>query len=226
MNPLDLISFDDANFDRQGDRDGVRVWHTDAGDGLGLYYFPIPPDIDADLEDVDAVRACYRRGASESGMAIIEIDTPIIQERRCVHAILKVPQQPTGMSYLGSLTLPFRDFSYVLKVGCVERGLTGVREAVVFNQLLKDAAISVSRERRIEGWMADPYDTEVHTPLMRNMAEAKEYDGKFPEHPLTRARRVLDRVQATITIAPDLRNASSFEYVKARRQTKPWWRPW
>jgi len=106
MNPLDLVNFDTAGFDAQGDRDGVRVWHSGAGDGVGLYYVSGPPDIDADLEDVESVRAFYRRVTVESGLAIIEVETPIIQECRCVRTIVKMPQQPTGMTYLGSLTLP------------------------------------------------------------------------------------------------------------------------
>ena len=192
MNPLDLVVFDAAGFEAQAACKGVRVWHSPAGDGVGLYYFSIPPDLDADLEDVEGVRALYRNAISESGSAIIEIETPMIQERRWIRTILKAPQQPTGMTYLGSLTLPFRDCSYVLKVQCLEHGVTGMREAVVLDELIKNGAISVSKEGQIEGWMADPYDASVRTPLMGNRAEAKEYDARFPAHPLSRARGVLD----------------------------------
>jgi hypothetical protein len=149
-------------------------------------------------------------------LAIIEVEAPIVQGRRSVRAILKVPQQPTGMSYLGSLTLPFRDFSYVLKVGCVERGTTGVRDAMIADQCMKDGTVSVSPDGRIEGWMADPYDASVRAPLMRNRAEAREYDAQFPEHPLTRARRVLDHIQGTVTIGSDLRRAPAFRISGAR----------
>lgn len=225
MNPLDLITFASPGFEPQGDNDGVRVWHSPAGDGVGLHHFSIPPDIEADLEDVDSVRAFYGRTASESGLAIIEVETPTIQECRFVRTMIKIPQQPFGMTYLGSLTFRFRDFSYVLKVQCVERGITGMREAVVFEDFIKDSAVS-NLEGGSEEWMEDPYDASVRAPLMRNRSEAQEYDAEFPEHPLTRARQVLGHIETTITIAPYLRSVPPFRYLARRRHPKTWSRRW
>ena len=226
MNPLDLIRFDVAGFEAQGDRNGVRVWHSPAGDGVGLYYYPIPPDIEADLEDVEAIRTFYRKTASRSGSAIIEVETPMVQKFRAVRTIVKVPQNPSGMSYLGSLTLPFRDFSYVLKVQCAERGVTGEREALILDRLIASGVVSISQEGGIEGWMEDPYDATVRAPFMRNRAEATEYDAKFPEHPLSRARQVLDGIQTTMAISPSLRSAPSFQYSAPPHHAGRWWRRW
>jgi len=226
MNPLDLVSFDVVGFDAHGDHDGVRVWHSTSGDPVGLYYFPIPPDILADLEDLTGVRGFYRKTAADAGLAVIEVETPIIQGRQCVRAIFKAPQQPTGMTYIGSLTLPFRDFSYVLKVGCLERGITGAREAMILDQCMKDGTVSNSPDGRIDGWMADPYDASVRGPFMRNRAEAQEYDARFPEHPLSRTRRVLDHIQATLTIESDLRRSPSFARFGSRHNRRRWWRFW
>jgi hypothetical protein len=226
MNPLDRVSFDTAGFGAPEDRDGIRVWYSATGDPVGLYYFSVPPDIDADLDDVESVRAFYRASSSQAGVAIIEVDAPLIHGLRCVRAIIKVPQQPSGMTYLASLTLPFRDFSYVLKVVCVERGTTGVRDAVVFGQFLGTGGISVSPDGRLDGWMADPYDSSVEAPLMRSHAEGPEYDAQFPEHPLSRARRILGHIQTTITIESDLRTSPSFEYLGTHRRARPWWRLW
>jgi hypothetical protein len=224
MTPLDLVTFDTTGLEAQGDRENVRVWYSGAGDGVGLHYFPIPPDIDADLENVESVRAFYRNSATQSGLAIIEVEVPTIQGCRCVRTMIKVPQKPHGMTYLGSLTLPFRDFSYVLKVACSEQGVTGVRDAVVFEKCIKDGTVSVSRKGRIDGWMADPYDATVYAPLMRNRAEAQEYDSQFPQHPLSRARQVLDRIQATVTLATELRASLAFRYLAMASRAKPWWR--
>jgi hypothetical protein len=188
--------------------------------------FSLSPDIDADLNSVEGVRARYRRLASASGLAIIEIETPIVQGRRCVRTIFKMPQQPTGMTYLGSLTLPFRDFSYVLKVGCVEQGMTGVRDAIVLDEFMKRGAVSISLEGGIEGWMEDPYDASLRAPFMRNRAEGREYDAKFPQHPLSRARQVMDRLEETVTLAPELQEAPSFEYIASQQRAKPWRQRW
>jgi hypothetical protein len=224
MNPLDLVGFDLVGFDAHGDHDGIRVWHSASGDAVGLHYFPTPPDIAADLEDLEDVRAFYRKTAAEAGLAIIEVEAPVIHGCRCVRMILKMPQQPTGMTYLGSLTLPFQDFSYVLKVGCVERGTTGMRDAIIANQCINEGTVSISSDGHIEGWMADPYDGSVRAPLMRNRSEAQEYDARFPEHPLSRARGVLNHVQATLTIDVDLRRSPSFAQSETRHDLRRWWR--
>jgi hypothetical protein len=61
MQPLDLVSFDAAEFEFQGDHDGIRTWMAPSGDMVGLYYFALPPDIDADLRSITAVRNRYLR---------------------------------------------------------------------------------------------------------------------------------------------------------------------
>jgi len=32
--------------------------------------------------------------------------------------VLKIPRQPHGITYLGSLTIPFAEFSFVIKMQC------------------------------------------------------------------------------------------------------------
>ncbi len=211
MNPLELITFDDTDFESQGDIDGRRVWYSPANDGVGLYCFGVPPDIIYDLADMQAIRNFYRQTASKAGLAIIEVDTAMIENCKVIRTIIKVPQQPSGMTYLGSITLPFRDFSYVLKVQCAEQGVTGLREAVVLDQLIKsDTVTFLPEEGEIQGWMQDPYDPAIQAPLMRNRSEAIEYDETFPDHPLSRARQVLNHIQKTMVIAPEIRSAPPF----------------
>ena len=142
MRSLDSITFDVSDFTLQGDQDGVRVWLTSAGDDVGLYYFPIPPDIETDLQSIDAVRAFYRTLAMNSSAAIIEVETPEVDGCVAVRLITKVPQHPHGMTYLGSITLPFRDFSYVLKIQCAEQGTTGIRDSIVLDEKMSTGEIT------------------------------------------------------------------------------------
>ena len=131
MRSLDSVTFDTSELEPREGRDGVRVWQTRAGDGLGLFYFPIPPDIPVGLDSIVAIRAACRRKALEAGGAIIEVDRLALDGCPTIREIIKIPQQPHGMTYMGSFILPFRDFSYVVRVECPERGVTGFREAVV-----------------------------------------------------------------------------------------------
>ena len=48
-------------------------------------------------------------------------------------------EQSGGAVYIGSLTLPFKDFSFVIKIQCYEGNITGVREALLVEKALRDA---------------------------------------------------------------------------------------
>ena len=229
MRSLDSVIFDTTGFALQGDLNGTRVWHTQAGDGIGLYYFSKPPDISADLNSVDEVRRFYRSEATSAGLGIIEVETLTLDGCPAIRTIFKVPQQPSGMTYLGSITLPFRDFSYVVKVQCMEYGTTGIREAVVADTLLAAGQIHIPVDGegpgKVLGWSQDPYDRSVNAPLMRNRAEAEEYDWQFPDHPLSRLRAILGQVQSSLQIAPEIKSEPAFTFARGRVK-KPWWKLW
>jgi hypothetical protein len=159
--------------------------------------------------------------ATDVGLGVIEIDTLEINECLVIRTIFKAPQEPSGMSYWGSIMLPFRDFSYVVKVHCREDSITtGLRETVVFEEMLKSGQIKVRAGKSgkaitqdtIEGWAEDPYDDAIKIPLMRNLAEAEAYDTQFPNHPLTRLRRILRRIVETMSIDDRLKHEPKFEF--------------
>jgi|SRR5579859_75774 len=205
MPPLDPITFDTTGFVFKGDHDGVPVWHTPAGDGLGIFYYPEPPDTKLLTNSVDEVRAFYRNEAQASGGAILEVDVLELDGCKTIKTIIKVPQKPKGMGYLGSLTLPFRDFSYVLKIQCLERGITGMRDSVIFSTYLKSGEVTLGKDGQILGWMQDPYEPSLISALAKNKSEAEEYDSQFPQHPLSRLRRILAQVQPTLKISEEIR---------------------
>lgn len=227
MPSLDSVTFDDTGLQAQGEQNGVRIWHTPAGDGVGLYFFNLPPNIEADISDLDAVRAFYRDSVTAAGLGLIEVETFQTDGCAAVRTIFKAPQQSSGMTYIGSLTLPFRDFSYVVKVQCAEHGVTGTREAVILNTLMASGQITLngSVDGKIPGWMQDPYDPKADAPLLRNLAEDEQYDAQFPEHPLSRVRSVLRQVQPSLRVAPEVKNAPSFVFA-APLAKRPWWKKW
>ena len=96
----------------------------------------------------------------------------------------------------------FQNFSYVLKIESPELGITGIRDACVFS---KDGQL-------LAGWLDDPYDPTERGPMTRNISERPEYDSRFPDHPLSRARRVLDHLQRTITIDSFVKRQPKFSF--------------
>ncbi|MEW6657049.1 MAG: hypothetical protein AB1424_00160 [Thermodesulfobacteriota bacterium] len=207
------ISFDETDFKYQGERDGVHLWFTPMGDGLGLYSYLIPPDIGADLHDVVGLRAFYRRIADDAGLGVIEIEQVIVGECKVVRTLFKMAQEPAGRTYLGSLTFPFRDCSYVLKVQCPEHGVKGLRDTVVSMNLMQAGKIGFDPDTgAVAGWLDDPYDPNERGPMTRNQSERPEFDAQFPEHPLSRARLVLDHLQRTVQVEETVRKQPKYQW--------------
>lgn len=196
---LDSIRFDTTGYDPQGEPQPgkVRVWHTPPGDGLGVFFFPVPPDLPKDAASVEELASFYRRALGDSGGRLVEVSVVVAGGVPAVRTLLSVPQQPGGRAYVGSLTVPFRDFSFVLKCQCAERGTTGVKEALLFARLPADGPpMQVEGERcHVPGW--DPDD--------------ERHDAEFPDHPVARARRVLTRVVGSLTVGPEIRALPGFQ---------------
>lgn len=191
----------------KGDRNGVRVWHNSSGDGIGLYFYPMQPDVPY-TKPVDELRGFYRNMAQTGGGAILEVDILTLDDSKVIRTVTKIPQKPTGMAYLGSLTLPFREFSYVLKIQCLESGMTGVRDSMILDELLKSGEVTVGEKGQLQGWIRDPYDSSATGAFARNRADSEEYDSRFPHHPLSRLRTVLAYVQKTLSVSDDVKRAS------------------
>src|SRR4029077_11479593 len=110
--------------------------------------------------------------AAQAGGAIVEVDVRSIDGCDVVVVLLKVPQNPVGMTYMALVTAPFRDFSYVVKVQCEETGITGARDTVVFDELMRAGEVAFDEKAGpAVGWMADPYDPSIAAPLARNRSE-------------------------------------------------------
>lgn len=205
------ITFDETGFEHQSENNGALIWFTPKGDVLGLFHYPIPPDIHADLLNIDSVRAFYRRSVSQAGLGVIEIDTVLVDGCTAVRTLFKAAQQPTGRTYLGALTFPFRDFSYVLKVQSEELGMTGIRDTAVGTTLMASDDVGLDTESgRMTGWLDDPYDPSETGPMTRNKAERPEYDAQFPDHPLSRARWVLNHLERTVAINERIKSQPAF----------------
>jgi hypothetical protein len=214
MNPLDLVSFDTSLFHYRGDP-GPRHWVSPVGDGVGLYHFALPPDIPASLDDLSALRRYYRARCDASQLGLIEVERVDLSGVRAIHTIIKAAQEPTGRTYVGSITLPFRDFSYVLKVQAPEHPPTGMRDTMVFAELSQTGVVQLE-DGVARGWLVDPYAPELMGPMTRNRSELREYDASFPDHPLSRVRFALQHIGLTLRVADTLRTAAPFVFPAAQ----------
>ena len=81
----------------------------------------------------------------------------------------------------------------------MELGPTGMRESAVMATAMPDPDID-DATGKILGWSSDPYDPSLNYDVMRNLADDRQWDSKFPDHVLTRARSFLDTLESTTTI--------------------------
>ena len=213
MPSLDSITFDTTDLIPQGDKNGVRVWLTPDGDGVGLYYFPMPPDIVADVNSLSSVSSFYGRQIATARITGILIDTMEIDECRVIKMIVRVPQQPSGITYVGSFTLPFRDFSFVVKMQCAERGLTGMRKSLIMDEFLGNGEIKIDKSDKIDGW-EKTLDSVDSSSWKINKAEAIEYDVKFPNHPLSILRHTFSQIEKSLKVSDDVKQEPRFTYPK------------
>jgi hypothetical protein len=210
------LRFDDRGLEPVHESAQSHTWKSQYGDEIDLSYLPGPPAIDADLLSVADVRQFYRRIARELEMGLVEADLATCDGCHAVHVIAKARQLPSGMIYLGTITLPFRDFSYVIKVRCAEQGLTGLRDSLVFVKALGDGSVTYAEDGTPKGWTRDPYGDSTRSPLMWNQSDARKYDTFFVDHPLSRARRLLECIEASISVDEELRASPPFDYRRAR----------
>jgi len=142
---------------------------------------------------------------------LISVNVVRVQGVLGTRTIFKFPQKPSGMAYVGSITFPFRDFSFVIKIQCPELGITGVREAVVLDKLMSTGEVSIDpQKRKIHGWSQDPYDQSYEGPSLMNRAEEIKYDAEFPDHPLSRARNFLTNITNSISFDEEVLRAAPF----------------
>jgi hypothetical protein len=186
-----VLSFDELELPTDGwtpiePAGGTLRWRNDRGDQFSADFFPIAPDLPAPVAEIGPLRAFYRKMLGDAG-GLVEVDAIALAGNAAMRAIFKIPQDPTGMTYLGAVTIPFRDCSFVLKWQCPELGMTGVRDSAVF------AAVSPKLDENGApiGWAADPYLPSHRARCLRNRADDEEWDKRFPKHPLSRLRGYL-----------------------------------
>ena len=191
----DSVTFEASRYQLQGDRDGARVWFLPEGGGVGLYFFPRRPDLPT-AASTDQLREFYT--AQMGGqLQVVECRVLPLDGVRSIWLIAKGRDEQTrGAVYLGSLTIPFREFSFVIKIQCQEQGVTGMREALLVDEALRNGTGRIEGERFVPiGWSFDD----------------EQIDDRLPQHPLSRVRRELRHIASSVRIEPTVRGEARFE---------------
>ena len=160
---------------------------------VSVNFFDLPPDVPT-IDNVAKLRQFYRNSISAVNGGLIEVNLGEQRGKTFIKTIFKLqPQQTKGVTYLASLTFPFKTCSFVLKIQAIETAVTGMREAFIANKLL-----AAGQSDLLSDWAADPYDNTFTAGMLMNKAEELEYDALFPDHPLTRARQLISQIEKEI----------------------------
>jgi hypothetical protein len=203
-----MLSINSVRVDTQGwklvyQSPESMAWENERSEYLAIDYFSIPPDIPCALDEIDVLRHVYRNGLASVGAGLIstDVETTKIGQRAVsfIKVVTKTPMQPSGMSYLGSLTFPFAEFSYVIKIDCAEVGVTGLRDSIIAGKFRTSGELQIDPDSgAMLGWFQDPYEPTFKGPILKNQSEDEKYDKDFPDHPLSRVRAGLLHLLKTL----------------------------
>jgi hypothetical protein len=194
---IDSLRFGTDGWTFRGEKEPerTRLWETADGDAVLLHFFGVPPDLPV-ATTFDVISAMYASGLAAAGGKVVECTISQFAGCDAVRLLLKVPQQPSGRMYQAAVTVPFRDFSFVVKIQCPEVGTTGVREAILFDK------------RRRAG--EEPNFGKPGEPFVGWNPDAPEHDAEFPAHPVSRLRRLLKGIEDSATLDAEIRQLPRF----------------
>jgi len=224
MPNLKSLQLDLTGWTLDQEQEEESLWFDIEGDALVVNLFNIQPDIPAPCNGSEGLRNYFRQLAHTEGGGIVEVDVVRIHNIACASLIIKMPQTPRGWTYLGSVVIPRQNFSFVIRVQCVEHGMTGGREAVVMilensnlqiepivEEYIEDPIFGrVLRAGEMRGWKKDPYDPQFDKIALFNLADQQKYDAQLPNHPLSRARRKLTHIINTVHFGRDILDAAEW----------------
>lgn len=206
---INSVSIPDLGWIQDKDEDGIKLWmNPEQTRAISINFFALKPDLPT-TKDITTLRDFFRNQISAHNGGIVQVDLVNLKGYDAVKTIFKIPQEPTGMTYLASLTIPFAKYSYVVKIQAPEIGMTGMRDTAIVAQLMGEGKISAD-ENGLQGWFRDPYDPTFTKGTVMNQSEEEIYDATFPNHPLSEARKLMRIVEAEIVFEKELQKIKRF----------------
>lgn len=207
---LHSVTIPDQGWTKVSEDDEAIRWVNPQQSALiVLHFFDKEPDLPT-AKDLDYLKKFYRNIAAASNGGIIETDIINLHNIPCVKTIIKIPQQETGMAYIASITIPFENCSYVVKIQADEIGITGMRDALILDRLHKAGEVEIEEEN-IKNWFEDPYDPDFRQGTLMNQSELEKFDPEFPEHPLSVARSLIRSTAETIIFKKEIKELPAFK---------------
>lgn len=185
---LQLVTLDMPGWVEGASSKGLRVWRTPDGDVLSLAMLDESAASLSAFSDETALRPWSRSIAEDANAGLIEVRVA----DSSASLIYKRLAQPAYI-FTGILFLKRHAAREVWTAVSGEKGVSGVREAVVAAELFKSGKFS-SKADFEQLWASDPYDADYRgadRSVLRFVSDDECYDERFPDHPLSKVRRLL-----------------------------------
>jgi len=207
---INSISIPDFGWIQDKNEEGIKLWmNPEQTRAISINFFNLKPDLPT-IKDVTVLRDFYRNQISAHNGGIVQVDLVDLKGYTAVKTIFKIPQEPTGMTYLASLTIPFATCSYVVKIQAPEVGTTGMRDTFIVGKLMQEGVITTNDDG-LQGWFGDPYDPTFTKGTLMNKSDEEIYDADFPNHPLSETRKWMKQIEAEIVFKKELEKIKRFE---------------
>lgn len=167
---------------------GMRLWRNP--DGYILSLATSATNL-LELSDKETLRRSCRALAESRGGGLIEAEAITSNSKRFIRLIYKRLQLPAYV-YTGMLITWVHGECIVWTMVAGEGRTTGLREAVVTADLMKAGKLTIGEYQR--GWAQDPYYPAYQGAdrrVLRFTSDDESYDERFPQHPLSKVRKVL-----------------------------------
>jgi len=181
--------------------DRMILWQDNDGDALSLASNPDSGMLQ--LPDENAVRQAARELAEGVSSGLVEAAVVPACHGPAVMLIYK-RRDGTAFVFTGMLFVPAARYAWLWTLVALERGTTGVREAVVTAKLMEEGELTIETYKT--SWAQDPYDPAYHgvdRSTLRYLSDDEAYDSLFPQHPLSKVRRELRRLLSMQLDTPD-----------------------
>ena len=188
MPTLDSISFnvDGWTCTHVGSEEAPRVWETPEGDRIAVAVCWGPEAFPPGLETLADLSAHWRERLGPTQGTLVETSVDVRAGGPAYRIVHKARQEPLGFSYTATVLIPFHGFGFMIVVRCEERGITGLREAIAVDTMLKGRNLSVEQLQQLLGTLDSDHEVS---------------DDELPDHPLSRLHGHLRRIEETLSIS-------------------------
>lgn len=190
------LGIDDSKWKVAKETDSEIDWATPGKEGVTLMIHQHPSEM-TDPNNPKALQDVFRDEAKSYKGGLVEVQTFDSGGVKCGLVTMKFqmktfdPQAPEGYAYQMNAIIPLKHASYVLQVAAAETGVTGIREATVTVIDMKQRNIS-DLKTEAANFRRDPYDSKYDADALYMISDDRRWDKSFPDHPLTRARQLMD----------------------------------